>query len=94
MEEQNNPTPTPTPASNAAPNHQPVSLGEWMVTILITAIPLVGFIMLFVWGFGSDTNTSKANWAKATLIWLAIMAAVYFVIFAIFGAAIISGMEL
>lgn len=93
MEEQTNPTPTSNPSPTTV-THQPVGLGEWMVTILITAIPLVGFIMLFVWGFGSDTNPSKANWAKATLIWFAIVAVVYFIIFAIFGAAIISGMEI
>lgn len=94
MEEQTNPTPTSNPSPTPPVTHQPVGLGEWMVTILITAIPLVGFIMLFVWGFGSDTNPSKANWAKATLIWFAIVAVVYFIIFAIFGAAIISGMEI
>ena len=51
---------------------EPLSLGEWFITILITSIPIVGFIMLFVWGFSSGTNISKANWAKATLIWYAI----------------------
>jgi hypothetical protein len=51
---------------------QPVTLGEWMITMLITAIPLVGIIMLFVWAFGSGTNTSKANWAKASLLWIVI----------------------
>ncbi|MCH2445334.1 MAG: hypothetical protein MK225_03255, partial [Candidatus Marinimicrobia bacterium] len=38
----------------------------------IIAIPIVGFIMLFVWGFGSNTQSSKANWAKATLIMIGI----------------------
>ena len=51
---------------------EPLSIGEWFITILITSIPIVGFIMLFVWGFSSGTNINKANWAKATLIWYAI----------------------
>ena len=51
---------------------QVLTLKDWMITILITAIPLVGFIMLFVWAFGSNENPSKSNWAKATLIWTAI----------------------
>jgi hypothetical protein len=59
-----------------------VSLGEWMVTMLITAIPLVNIIMLFVWGFGSNTNPSKANWAKAALIWMVIAVVLYFLVFA------------
>lgn len=49
-----------------------VSVGDWFVTILISAIPLVGFIMLFVWAFSSGTPASKANWAKATLLFGAI----------------------
>ena len=50
----------------------PISVGEWVITTIILAIPIVGFIMLFVWGFGSNTQPSKANWAKATLIMIGI----------------------
>jgi hypothetical protein len=64
-----------------------MSVTDWLITIIIAAIPLVGFIMLFIWGFGSGTNESKANWAKATLIFYAIIMALYFA----FGAAIIGG---
>jgi len=42
------------------------------VTLIVTAIPMVGFIMLFVWGFGGNAPTAKANWAKAALILYAI----------------------
>ncbi|ELR71032.1 hypothetical protein C900_03162 [Fulvivirga imtechensis AK7] len=48
--------------------------------------------MLFVWGFGSDTNVNKANWAKATLIWMAIFIGLYILIAVVFGAAILSGL--
>ncbi len=57
-----------------------VSIGEWLLTLFIASIPLVNIVMLFVWGFGSNTKLSKANWAKATLIWLAIAIAFYFVV--------------
>jgi len=67
-----------------------ITIGEWMITLLIAAIPLVGFIMLFVWGFGQGTHPSKANWAKATLIWLAILIAFYIILFMIFGLAMLS----
>jgi len=49
-----------------------VSVGEWIVTYLIMCVPLVNLIMLFVWAFGSGTKSSKANWAKASLIFMAI----------------------
>ena len=65
-----------------------VTIGDWFVTILITAIPLVGLIMLFVWAFSGGTNLNKANWAKAALIWAAIAIVLYIIIFAIFGFAL------
>lgn len=64
-----------------------MTIGDWFVTMLVTAIPLVGLIMLFVWAFSSDTNANKANWAKAALIWAAIGIGLYILIIAIFGLA-------
>ncbi len=60
--------------SNQSPT---ISVGDWLITILLSAIPLVGFIMLLVWAFSSSTPPSKANYAKATLI--------FFVIFMVLG---------
>ena len=57
---------------NELPQYNPISVGEWVITTIILAIPIIGFIMLFVWGFGSNTQPSKANWAKATLIMIGI----------------------
>jgi len=74
---------------NQTNQYKPVSLGEWMLTILLTAIPIVNIIMLFVWGFSKSTQPSKANWAKASLIWLAIVIVIYILIF----VAILGGMS-
>jgi heme/copper-type cytochrome/quinol oxidase subunit 2 len=64
-----------------------------MITILLSAIPVVNLVMLFLWAFGSSTNPSKANWAKATLIWMVIgiVLAILFVV--IIGTAIFTGYE-
>jgi heme/copper-type cytochrome/quinol oxidase subunit 2 len=51
---------------------QVMSTKDWIITLLISFIPVVGFVMLFVWAFGSSENPNKANWAKAALIWVAI----------------------
>lgn len=72
--------------------NQEVSTADWFLTILITAIPIVGFVMLFVWAFGSNTRPSKANWAKATLLWLLVGIVIYGFIAAIFGFAILSSL--
>ncbi len=51
---------------------KPISFGNWIGTLLLPLIPLVGpviyFVMMLVWAFGSDTNKSKKNWARASLI--------------------------
>ena len=51
---------------------EPMTLGEWMLTLLITIIPCVNIIMMFVWAFGSGAKRSKSNWAKAALIFILI----------------------
>lgn len=70
-----------------------LSIGDWLLTLIVTGIPLVGIIMLFVWAFSKGTHPSKSNWAKAALILIAIILVLYIVFFAIFGAAIFGFME-
>ena len=70
------------------PAEKPVSVGEWMLTLLLMVIPLVNLIMLFVWAFGSNTPKSKANWAKATLLWVLICTALSIVFVILFAGAI------
>ena len=64
--------------------YKPVSVGNWMLTYLLMCIPLVNIVMLFVWAFSGSTPVSKANWAKASLIWVLISIVLWFV----FGAAL------
>lgn len=71
---------------NQEKNKSVVSIGDWIITMIIMAIPLVNIIMLFVWAFGSNTAESKANWAKASLIF----AVLGIIISIIFGGAIIA----
>ncbi|MGD6874753.1 hypothetical protein ACQCU1_21570 [Sutcliffiella horikoshii] len=48
-----------------------VTIGTWIVVLILIAIPFVGFIVLLVLAFG-DHNESLKNFAKATLILLVI----------------------
>ncbi|WP_084165590.1 hypothetical protein [Paenibacillus massiliensis] len=61
-------------------SHPPMSVKDWMITILILAIPVVNLIMMFVWAFGGGANPSKANYCKAALIWAAIGLVIYGII--------------
>jgi hypothetical protein len=72
----------------------PVSVGEWMITLLLMAIPLVNIIMLFVWAFSGNINLSKANWAKATLIWTLIIILFYAILAILFWGAFMAMMQM
>ncbi|HEX2866935.1 MAG TPA: hypothetical protein VHO03_07820 [Ignavibacteriales bacterium] len=71
-------------------SNYPISTSDWFLTILITAIPVVGIVMLFVWAFGNGTNPNKANWAKASLLWVLIGTVIAALFMALFFAAIFS----
>ena len=72
-------------AYNQLPERPDESVGSWMITLLITPIPLVGFIYILVLAFGSAAAPSKRNFARAALIWQIIcglVAVLFFVLFA------------
>lgn len=71
----------------------PMTLGDWMITILLTAIPCVGLIMLLLWAFGSNTLTTKKNYAKAMLIYMVIAIVLYVIVIVVFGAAMFSALS-
>lgn len=70
-----------------------ISVGDWLLTILITIIPFVNIIMLFVWAFSKCTNKSKANWAKASLLWIVISVILATLIIVFFGAVMLGFLE-
>jgi len=46
-------------------NQKPMSVKDWLITLLLMAIPIVGIVLLFVYAFGNNENVNKQNWAKA-----------------------------
>ena len=44
-----------------------VSIGFWVVSMLVMAIPLVNIIMTLVWAFTGD-NESRKNYFKALIV--------------------------
>jgi hypothetical protein len=47
---------------------RPVSFGDWLVSVIMTEIPVLNLIMLILWSTEQNTNPNKANWAKAKLV--------------------------
>lgn len=56
----------------APSNTEPLRIGQYIGMFILSAIPIVNIIMLFVWGFGSSGNLNKKNYARAALILIAI----------------------
>ena len=65
-------------------NDQPLSVGGWITTMIILMIPVVNFIMLLVWAFGSG-NKSRKNYCLASLIIAVVMIALIMVFYIAFG---------
>ncbi|MCR5337231.1 MAG: hypothetical protein K6E75_01610 [Lachnospiraceae bacterium] len=68
---------------------EPVSMGEWMICILLMMVPCVNIIMMFVWAFSKTEKKSKSNFFKVELILMAIIFGIY--ILAIIVIAAVAG---
>ncbi|MEF9986152.1 MAG: hypothetical protein RSC28_00845 [Bacteroidales bacterium] len=68
-------------------NKEPLSVGQWVLTIFLLALPIVNIVMLFVWAFGGNKD-ERENFAKASLLWILLggLFAVFFVACAGFAA--------
>lgn len=51
-----------------------ISVGSWMWMMFVTAIPIIGQIMILVWAFAGD-NESRKNYFRAILAWLLVLIA-------------------
>ena len=66
------------------------SLGSWVLVTFIMFIPLVNVIYMLVLAFGSGTSIAKRNFARASLIWMAVgivLSIVMFMLLAAMGAS-------
>lgn len=66
---------------------QPVSLGEWLGSLLLLLIPCVNIVLVFVWAFGNGKE-SKKNFFKAYLIYMAISVVLVLILYVIIFAAV------
>ncbi len=67
-------------------NDEPMSLGDWIVTLLLMCIPIANIVLLFVWGFSSNVNTNKKNYSRAMLIFMAIGFVLWIILASAFAA--------
>lgn len=63
----------------------PMTIGQWLLTIIVLAIPCVGIIMYFVWAFGTG-NVNRKNYCRACLIITAVVVVLWILMSVLFGA--------
>lgn len=51
-----------------------VSVGSWMWMMFVTAIPIIGFIMMIIWALTGE-NESRKNYFRAIFAWVVVLVA-------------------
>ena len=65
---QGTPAAAPEAETQNDPTLAPMHIKNWIPVFILSAIPLVNLIMMFVWSFSSRTNKSKQSFARLSLI--------------------------
>ena len=73
------------------PNKDVMGMGEWLITLIVLAIPCVNSIMYFVWAFGNG-NENRKNFCRAGLIMMAVGIVLTILLYSIIGISIVSSM--
>ena len=65
------------PAHQHSVDDSPMSVGDWIWTLVVMMIPLVGLVMIFLWAFGGHKgNLNRKNYCRALLVLLGLIALV------------------
>lgn len=72
------------PQNNYYAQNQEMTLGQWVLTIFLSGLGMIGIILLFVWAFSGNTPTSKKNYARAMLIFQGIALVLSFLMIPLF----------
>ncbi len=56
---------------------KPLSIGDWIITLIILSIPVVGFIFLLYWALSSTSNANRKNFCIAYLVLALIFIAIF-----------------
>ena len=71
----------------------PMSMGDWILTILAAMIPCAGIVIYFIWAFSKSTNINRRNFCRAQLVIMGIVLAIYLIFVVLFGTMIFSAFD-
>lgn len=63
----------------------PMSMGEWLLTVLAGMIPCAGIVLYLVWAFSKTGNVNRRNFCRAQLIVMGIIFVLYMIMIIILG---------
>lgn len=66
--------------------NEEMTVGNWLATIILTSLGIIGLILLFVWGFSDNVPKAKKNYCRAMLIMQAIALGLIILFMIILGA--------
>jgi len=74
----------------SSPLEKPVSIGDWVLTLIVLGLPILNVILYIYWALSDSTPLSKKNYCRACILIFAIVvaASVMFAILAAVFAAI------
>ena len=78
---------TPSQNYDSQDNHV-MSVGQWLLVILVTMIPCVGVVLYLVWAFNNGGNPNRKNYCRAWLIYFVIQAVLGLIIGAVLSASL------
>ena len=64
-------------AYSPSDSSRPLSIGEWMITLIILAIPIANFVFYLYWAFGGSVNVNRRNFCRASVYLFLIVVALY-----------------
>lgn len=88
--EQNSPFFQNTSPSELAPV---MSVGKWIVTLLLLMIPVVNLVLLIVWAVGSSDQPNRKNFAIAALLMVVIVVTLWVIFASIIASSLGSFLE-
>ena len=74
------------------PNKAVMTMGEWLITLIVLATPCVNVIMYFVWAFGNG-NENRKNFCRAGLIVMAVGIVLTLILYAVVGASLAAALS-
>jgi len=60
---------------------KPLTVGDWILTLIVLSIPVIGLVFLLYWALSSTSNVNRKNYCIAVLILAVIISALFLGLF-------------